>query len=409
MGLLGEQMRILQVVGRFYPKAGGIELHVFHISRELAKLGHDVTVLTSSSVDLQDVPGISSKGFTLRNSLPDLPSFEINDDGVKIYRFKPKMAFYTGLFTPGLARYLFQHLQEYDIVHVHAYLQPEPSLVAIASKRKKKPFVLTPHDLISVYGGFRGVIKNLGDIAFGRRVLRSAAALIAVAPANREECIQLGAREEQISIIPNGISREEFESLKPSVRLLRDLGNPERVVLSVARLAKYKGVPYIIQAIPDILEEYPATKFVFVGQDEGYGEELVQQAVNLGVYDNCLFTGQISDDRLREFYATADVFVLTPTAEIFGIAALESIAAGTPAVLADLGGLSYILTEVGGYPIHMNADVSKQIARAVKAVFESEIDENIIAQRQKVLNDYSWTSVAKQLVSVYERVIRPGG
>jgi glycosyltransferase involved in cell wall biosynthesis len=136
----------------------------------------------------------------------------------------------------------------------------------------------------------------------------------------------------------------------------------------------------------------------------------VRQAVNRGVYDNCLFTGQISDDRLKEFYATADVFVLTPTAEIFGIVALESIAAGTPVVLADLGGLSYVLTEVGGYPIDMSADVSKQIARAVKAVFfKNDVHENIESQRQKVLDNYSWASVAKQLVSVYEGVSSPGG
>ncbi|HEY5139562.1 MAG TPA: glycosyltransferase, partial [Methylococcales bacterium] len=141
---------------------------------------------------------------------------------------------------------------------------------------------------------------------------------------------------------------------------------------------------------------------------DGFGEELVRQAVNIGVYDNCIFTGQISDDKLKEFYATADVFVLASTVEIFGIAALESIAAGTPAVLADLGGLSYILTEVGGYPIDMTADVSKQIARAVKAVFKND-HENIAAQRQKVLDDYSWASVAKQLVSAYEGVIGPGG
>ena len=83
---------------------------------------------------------------------------------------------------------------------------------------------------------------------------------------------------------------------------------------------------------------------------------------------------------------------------------MESIAAGTPVVLADLGGLSHILSEIGGYPIDMKADVSKQIARAVKAVFKNDIRENITAQRQKVLDDYSWASVAKQLVSVYEGV-----
>jgi glycosyltransferase involved in cell wall biosynthesis len=402
-------MRILQVVERFPPRAGGVEYHVLYISRELAKLGHDVTVVTSKSVAQQDVPGISNKGLTIRSSLPDLPRHETDNVAVQVYRFTPRLAFYTLYITPGLISHIFQHIQEYDIVHVHSYLHAEPSIVAIASKFKKKPFVLTPHDMISPYGGLRRVIKNFGDKAFGRRLLRSAAALIAVAPANRDECLQLGAREDQIRLIPHGVPREEFEGLKPSVKLLRDLGNPERVVLSVARLVEYKGGQYIIQAIPEILEDYPSTKFVFVGHDDGFGEELVRQAVKKGVYDTCLFTGQISDERLKEFYATADVFVLTSTAETFGIAALESMAAGTPAVLADLGGLSYILREVGGFPIDMHADVAKQIARAVKAIFKNDVDKNIIAQRQKVLDNCSWASVAKQLVSVYEGVLGSGG
>jgi 1,4-alpha-glucan branching enzyme len=119
--------------------------------------------------------------------------------------------------------------------------------------------------------------------------------------------------------------------------------------------------------------------------------------------------GQVSDEKLKEYYATADVFVLPSSVEGFGIAALESIAAGTPVVLADLGGLSYILSEIGGHPINMQADVSGQIARAVKAVFRNDTDKNIEIQRQYVLNTFSWTSIAKQLVSVYEEVLAHRG
>jgi len=400
-------MRILQVTERYCPRAGGLEVHVWQISKELAKLGHDVTIITSTSVALQDVPGISNQGLTIRNSIPDLPRCETDNNGVHVYRFTPRLAFYT-LLTPGSLSYLFKHSHEFDIIHVHQYLHPEAGLIAIKSKLKKTPFVLTTHDMTSHYRGFRAVIKSLGDMAFGRRVLRAAAAVIALAPTNREQCLQLGAREEQVSIIPNGVPREEYESLKPSERLLKELGNPERIVLSVARLIEYKGLQYIIQAIPDILAEYPSTKFIFVGADDGFGAELVRQAVNRGVYDKCLFTGPLSQERLKEFYATADVFVLTSTADTFPIVALESIAAGTPAVLADLSGLSYILSEIGGHPIDMKADVSKQIARAVKVVFKNGINENIIGQRQKVLEDYSWASVAKKLLSLYEKVISSG-
>jgi glycosyltransferase involved in cell wall biosynthesis len=77
-------------------------------------------------------------------------------------------------------------------------------------------------------------------------------------------------------------------------------------------------------------------------------------------------------------------------------------------VLADLGGLSYILSEIGGQPIDMQADVSDQIARAVKAVFKGDTNKNIEIQRQHVLNAFSWTSIAKQLVSVYEEVLERG-
>jgi glycogen(starch) synthase len=402
-------MKILQVVERYYPRAGGLEYHVFHISRELAKLGHDVTVVTSSSVAQQDVPGISNKGLTLRNSLPDLPSFEVDEEGVKIYRFRPRLRLYTLYLTPGLIRYLFQHLREYDVVHVHAYLHAEPSLVAIVSKLNKKQFVLTAHDLVSAYPGFRELAKNFADVVVGRALLRSAAALIALTPINKEQCLQLGAPEERISIVPNGITPAEFANLKPSTQVLQDLENPEHLVLFVGRLVSNKGPQYLVQAIPRILEEYPSTRFVFIGQDDGYGPEVKRQAISEGVLNQCAFLGQVSDEKLKEFYATADVFVLPSTRESFGIVALESIAAGIPTVLADSGALSYILSEIGGYPIDMQGDVSEQIARTVKAIFKNGANENIEMQRQYVLSAFSWASIAKQLVSIYEKVLTARG
>jgi len=398
-------MKILQVASRFYPRAGGVEKHVFFLSRELARIGHDVTVVTSNSVAQDDVPGISRKGITMRYSLPDLPSFEINDDGVKIYRFKPKMAFYTALFTPGLARYLFQHIEDSDIVHVHGYLHAEPSIVSVIAKLKKKPFVLTAHDLIASYGGFSAAFKSLADIGFGRFVIRSAAALIAVAPLNREEYLNLGGRDEQICIIPNGIQRENFANLQPSAEILNDLNNPDHLVLFVGRLTQYKGAQYIVAAIKDIIEQYSVTKFVFIGQDDGYRAQLMRQAAENGVSDVCIFTGQVSDEKLRQFYASADVFVLPSTCEAFGMAALESIAAGTPVVLANSGGLSYILSEFGGYPLDMSTDVSIQIARAVKLVFRNGARNRIEAERKKALDEYSWNNVARRLTKVYEGVL----
>jgi glycosyltransferase involved in cell wall biosynthesis len=122
-----------------------------------------------------------------------------------------------------------------------------------------------------------------------------------------------------------------------------------------------------------------------------------------------VFTGLVPDKKLKEFYATADVFVLPSRGEAFGIVALESIAAGTPVVLADSDGLSYILSEIGGSSIDMRADVSDQISRAIKAIFKDDADENIEKQRKHVLSDFSWASIAKELISVYEEALTTRG
>jgi glycosyltransferase involved in cell wall biosynthesis len=220
--------------------------------------------------------------------------------------------------------------------------------------------------------------------------------------------VQSGAHEERIRIIPNGITPEEFANLTTSPKLLRDLASPAHLVLFVGRFVSYKGPQYLVQAIPRILDEYPSTKFVFIGQDDGYGAELKRQAARERVLAQCVFMGHVSDEKLKEFYATADVFVLPSSCEGFGIAALESIAAGTPVVLADIGGLSYILSEIGGYAIDMHVDVSDQIARGVKAIFKNDTHTNIEAKRQQVLNTFSWTSIAEQLVSVYQEVLARG-
>jgi len=398
-------MKILQVVERYYPSIGGVESHVYHLSREMAQLGNEVSVVTSHSIAANDVRGISSAGLTLNSSFPKLQNHEFGEAGVRIHRFKPKIRFYTQLFTPGMVSYLFRHMKDNDIIHTHNYLHAEPSIVMLLAKLKRKKFVLTAHDLVSSYGGFLEAIKKCGDLAIGKNIFESAAALIALTPVNKEEYLKLGAPKSKIRVIPNGIVKEAFVGLQPSEAIVAELGNPERVVLFVGRFVPYKGAQYIIKAVGKIISEFPATKFVFVGKDDGYLPTLRRLAYKAQVQEKCVFMEGLSDEKLRQMYATADVFVLPSTYEGFGIAPLESIAAGTPVILANSGGLSHILTELGGIPLDMHEDIVDQISNAVKAVFRNRMQESIDRQRKKVLDSYSWHEIAGRLLEVYEEVL----
>lgn len=398
-------MRILQVVERYNPRIGGVENHVYHLSREMAQLGHDVSVVTSHSIAATDVRGISNAGVTLHPSLSTLPNYEISEAGVRVHRFKPTIGLYTLLFTPGMISYLFRHMTENDIIHVHSYLHAEPTVVMLVAKLKRKQFILTAHDLVSSYGGFLDVVKKCGDMAIGKTVLKSAAALVALTPVNKEEYLKLGAPEGKIRVIPNGIVEEAFAGLHPSEAIIAELGNPEHLVLFVGRFVQYKGAQYIIKAIGQVLSEFPQTRFVFVGKDDGYLSTLTRLARTAQVRENCVFIESCSDEKLRQMYATADVFVLPSICEGFGMAPLESMAAGTPVVLANLGGMRHILSELGGTPLDMDENVVDQIANAIKDVFRNGRQESVDRRRKKVLEAYSWSEIARRLLNVYDEVL----
>ncbi len=171
-------------------------------------------------------------------------------------------------------------------------------------------------------------------------------------------------------------------------------------------MVKYKGAPHIIKAIPKIINDYRDTKFIFIGEDQGYKKELVQLAKRLDVSDKCVFSGKVYEKDLLKYYSIADVFILPSIGEGFGLVALEAIASGIPVILADSGGLKHILSEIGGYPLDMTRDVPEQIAENVKNIFSnSNVDIEIEREKEVLKRDYTWGKVAEMTENVYREVV----
>jgi len=74
-------------------------------------------------------------------------------------------------------------------------------------------------------------------------------------------------------------------------------------------------------------------------------------------------------------------------------------------VLANAGGLSFLLSDLGGSPLDMGGDVPIQIAIAVKEIFRKGTHEDVENRRKRVLQEYSWSAVAEQLTSIYGEVL----
>lgn len=399
-------MKVLQIIPRFLPTTGGSPIHVYKISKQLIKLGHDVTVVTTKSMHNKDIRGFSTgRPFTLKTTCPALPTFEVAD-GIKIYRFKPIFLFWMHMINPSMFIFLLRNIHKYDAVHAHVYMGAESDMAAIICRLRKIPFIFTAHDLLSTQCGTINLLKNLYDKTIGRYTLNTAKKLIALTQENKKQYELLGVPENKIVVIPNGVDYEKFDGLIKSKELLKSVGNPDKVILFVGRLLKYKGAQHIIKAIPEIINDYPNTKFIFVGEDQGYKKELIKLATDLDVFDKCVFTGRVNEKELLRYYSIADAFILPSTGEGFGLVALEAIVSGTPVILASTGGLKHIVSEIGGYPLDMTGDVPEQIAENVKKVFfDPDVKKEIEREKEVIKRDYTWKRVAEMTEKVYEGLV----
>jgi glycosyltransferase involved in cell wall biosynthesis len=399
-------MKILQVSQRFSPSIGGSQYHVYRISKELVKLGHDVTIVTTTSMHNKDIRGFSTaRPFTLKSTCLTSSKFEVMD-GIKIYRFKPIFQFWMQMVNPSMFIFLLKNCHKYDVVHAHAYMGAESDMAALICKLRNIPFIFTAHDLLSNQSGVINILKNGYDRTIGKFTLKTAKKLIALTEENKKQYELSRIQENKIKIIPNGVDYEIFDGLIRSEDSLKKIGNPDKVILFVGRLLKYKGAQHIINAIPELGEDYPNTKFIFVGEDQGYEKQLIKLAKDLDVLDKCIFTGKIDEYNLLKYYSIADVFILPSIGEGFGLVALEAIVSGVPVILADVGGLKHILSEIGGYPINMTGEVTEQIAENVKHVFsDTDVKMEIAKQKEVVKRDYTWKRVAEMTEKVYNEAI----
>ncbi len=178
----------------------------------------------------------------------------------------------------------------------------------------------------------------------------------------------------------------------------------EKIVLFVGRLVYEKGVHILVNAAPKVLEKTNA-KFIIVGN--GYMKDQLLNIVNsTGLAHKVMFTGFVDDDTLRKLQRCADVSVVPSLFEPFGIVALEAMAARSPVVVSDTGGLSEIVNhDVDGVKVYTGNPDS--LAWGITRVLTNEQYANTIRTNayQKILEKYNWEKIGQQTKNLYENVL----
>jgi len=372
-----------------YPpqNVGGLARHVYHLARALAKHGvdvHVITVRTNDAVQYEE------------------------RDGVKVHRVTPYSLsapdFRTWILhlNFSLLEYavtLVNSLKGVDIVHSHDWLVAYAGRVLKHSFRI--PLVATVH--ATEHGRNHGLHNDnqryISDVEWW---LTFEAWRVIVCSAYMERELggffQLPA--DKISVIPNGVSVEEFSTGSRAADAMA-----EKYIFFIGRLVREKGVQVLIDAAPKILAHCPKARFIIAGTGP-YEEHLRVRTRDRGLEHRFYFAGYV-DDRLRNrLYGQSSVAVFPSLYEPFGIVALEAMAAGTPVVVSDTGGLSEIV-EHGYDGLKCYVDSPNSLADNILAILgDPELARKVAGNGyQKAKNKFSWFAVAGQTIKVYEEVI----
>jgi len=217
-----------------------------------------------------------------------------------------------------------------------------------------------------------------------------------------------GLPEDKLVMVPNGVDFEAYAKVKnddlSSFRSKFALPE-EKIVLFVGRLVYEKGVHVLISSVPKVLGKVDA-KFVIVGN--GYmKEQLLNIVKSMGVANKVMFTGFVDDETLRKLQSCADVSVVPSLFEPFGIVALEAMAAKSPVVVSDTGGLSEIVEhDVTGVKVYPENPDS--LAWGITKVLLDESYANWIRSNayKKIQEKYNWGKIAQQTQNVYEAILK---
>ena len=337
-----------------------MSVYVRSISERLAE-NHDVTVFGTA-------PG-------------GLPRFEAIN-GVKVERFRR--------VAPGRAYFFSMDMLlrlrkvDFDVVHGHGYQSFPLHLSTFAKKRK---FIASTH----YHGVGHSPLRNSLMKVFkpvGERTLVSADKIVTVSEYEKSLlCKQFKLDSNKIVTIPCGVDTKQFQGLTKRARDFRS-------VLYVGRLENYKGVHFLVEALPKL---DPDVFLEIVGKGP-MRNILEKRAKELNVFERVRFFQDLSRRQLLQMVFDADVFAMLSQYEAYSMAVADALTAGTPCIVAKTSALSEWVDNEHCFGLEYPIAINDLVGLIKGVLAERKRFRQAKFVSGKILD---WDDVTKQLEIIY--------
>ena len=371
----------------------GIARVVHDLSNRMIKDGHDVTVITYKE--------------------GSAPYFE-NDKGVHVHRVDNYLInpnnfidwiMQMNFCMVSKVNELLAKGEQFDVIHAHDWL------VAYAAKTIKDSYAIPV--VATIHATESGRNKGIHDetqryINDAEWMLTYEASEVIVNSKYMKSELQhlFGLPYDKINVVPNGVNLTNFNGVERDYEFRRNYAaDNEKIILYMGRLVYEKGINHLIDAMPKILAHYNDAKLVIAGKG-GMMDDLKHQVDAMGLSNKVYFSGYLNSKQVNKMYKAADVSVFPSTYEPFGVVALESMLAGTPVVVSDIGGLNEIVS-------HREEGLKCYCGNAnsiADSVLELLYDKQLAAKvaknaKAKVKAEYNWAKIAQDTHFAYQKAI----
>lgn len=316
---------------------------------------------------------------------------------------------------PGLAIWLWRHVRDFDVVHVHALFSFSSTAAVWAARARGVPYVIRPLGTLTHYGVTqrRPLLKRASLYLLEGPMLRHAAAVHFTSTGEAAEARLLGIPLREV-VIPLGVE-DPCGTTSNSTGFDGLSGSP--CLLFLSRLDPKKNLESLLHAISLVRHDLPGVRLLVAGDGPApYVAALRELADTLGIASQVVWAGHVDGPLKAAAFAAADIFTLPSFSENFGVAAAEAMASGLPCLLGKGVAIAQDALEAGaGIIVEPNpqaiADGLRRIIHDPAALAEMAVRAKLLAKSR-----FSVDAMGTGLKNLYddilehdsEQTLRPG-